>query len=71
METRIVLDLPDALKRRIEQLAIYSERPPANVVLYALEAACTPDPRMLQEMYTMCEKADHSGSAPQATEEDS
>ena len=56
--TQIVLDLPHAFVRRIEQLAAIGEMTQGDIVLLALEAACTPDYRKLQEMHALCERAD-------------
>ncbi len=61
--TQIVLDLPHALVRRIERLAAIEEMTQGDILLLALEAACTPDYRKLQEMYAICERADTSHEA--------
>ena len=66
--TQIVLDLPHAFVRRIERLAIIGEMTQGDILLLALEGACTPDYRKLQEMYSLCERAD-AGHEPDAGDE--
>ena len=53
-----VLELPEALERRIDKLAIAAENTREDFVLFSLEAACTPDPNKLQALYSLCEKTD-------------
>jgi len=58
MANQVVMELPETLQRRIEQIAAISENSPADVILLALDAACTPDQRKLQTMYALCDAAD-------------
>ncbi len=58
MVNRVVLEIPDTLLRRIEQITAVCDRSLADVILLALEAACTPDGRKLQTMYALCDQAD-------------
>ena len=65
--TQIVLELPHALVLRIERLAAIGEMTQGDILRFALEAACTPDARKLQEMYALCERADAVHEADGAT----
>ena len=58
MTITIVLELPEALERRIDNLAIAAENTREDFIRFALEAACTPDPRKLQTLYSLCEQID-------------
>ena len=58
MTITVVLEVPEALERRIDKLAIAAENTREDFIRFALEAACTPDPRMLQELYALCDQVD-------------
>lgn len=64
MVDRVVLELPEALQRRIENIAAICETSPAEVIHLALDAACTPDPHKLQMLYALCARVDRAGPAP-------
>ena len=64
MTVTAVLELSEALQRRIDKLAIAAGKTIGEFVRFALEAACTPDPRMLQEMYALCDQVDGVGASP-------
>ena len=63
MVNRVVLEIPDTLLRRIEQITAVCDMGPTDVILLALDAACTPDGHKLQRMYALCDQAD-GRSAP-------
>ena len=64
MTITVVLELSEALQRRIDKLAIAAENTPEDFVRFALEAACTPDPRKLQELYALCDQVDRADASP-------
>ena len=64
MTVTVVLELSEALQRRIDKLAIAARNTPEQLVRFALEAACTPDPRKLQEMYALCDQVDRVDASP-------
>ena len=64
MTITVVLELSEALQQRIDKLAIAAENTSEDFVRYALEAACTPDPRKLQELYSLCEQVDRVDASP-------
>ena len=64
MTVTVVLELPEALQRRVDKLAIAAGNTREDFIRFALEAACTPDPRKLQEMYALCDQVDGVGASP-------
>ena len=64
MTTTVVLELSEELQQRIDKLAIAAENTPEDFVRFALEAACTPDPRKLQELYALCDQVDRVDAPP-------
>ena len=64
MTITVVLELPEALQRRIDQLALAAGNTREDFIRFALEAACTPDPRKLQDLYVLCDQADRIDASP-------
>ncbi len=60
----VAVVLSEALQRRVDKLAIAAGKTPNDLVRFALEAACTPDPRKLQEMYALCDQVDRIDASP-------
>ena len=58
MTIRVVLELPESLQRRIDKLASSADDTREDFIRFVLEAACTPDLRKLQELYSLCDQAD-------------
>ncbi len=56
MTITVVLELSGPLQRRIDQLATTAGDTREDFIRFALEAACTPDPRKLQVLYSLCEQ---------------
>ena len=54
---KIEIDLPDALIRRMDSLAAVGAITREELHLLAIDAACVPDYRKLQEVYALCERA--------------
>ena len=64
MTVTVVLELSEALQRRVDKLAIAAGKTIEEFVRFALEAACTPDGRMLQELYALCDQVDGVDASP-------
>ena len=64
MTITVVLELSEALQQRIDNLAIAAGNTLEDFVRFALEAACTPDPRKLQELYALCDQVDGVEASP-------
>ncbi len=58
MTITVVLELPEVLQQRIDKLAIAAGNTQEDFVRFALEAACKPDLRKLQQLYALCDQID-------------
>ena len=64
MTITVVLELPEALQRRVDRLADAAGDTREDFIRFALDAACTPDPRKLQTLYALCDQIDGAAIPP-------
>ena len=58
MTITVVLELSETLERRVDRLALAAGDTREDFIRFALDAACTPDPRKLQDLYALCDQID-------------
>ena len=58
MTITVVLELSETLARRVDRLALSAGDTREDFIRFALDAACTPDPRKLQDLYALCDQID-------------
>ena len=64
MTITVVLELSEALERRVDRLALAAGDTREDFIRFALDAACTPDPRKLQDLYALCDQIDGTDVLP-------
>lgn len=64
MTITVVLELSETLERRVDRLALAAGDTREDFIRFALDAACTPDPRKLQDLYALCDQIDGTDVLP-------